>query len=219
MYAFSERFLLPLSHDEVVHLKKSLLSKMAGDKWQMFANLRALYAHMWAHPGKKLLFMGGELGEWREWSETRSLAWELLDDPAHAGVQRLVRDMNRLYRAHPAMWRADHHPASFRWIDANDNRQSVIAYLRFDPDDRDNYVVLVANLTPVPRHGYRVGVPRAVRHDEILNSDARDYGGSGMGNLGAVEASAAPSHGLPASLVLTLPPLAALWLVPARPSP
>jgi 1,4-alpha-glucan branching enzyme len=194
MYAFSERFVLPLSHDEVVHLKKSLLAKMAGDRWRQFANLRALYAHMWAHPGKKLLFMGGELGQWREWDESGELDWHLLSDPDHAGLQRLVKDLNHAYRAHPALHRADHDPSGFHWIDANDISQSVISYLRFgDPGQRHrDYVVCIANLTPVPRDNYRIGVPSGARHREILNTDASFYGGSGMGNLGTVQASDVP---------------------------
>jgi 1,4-alpha-glucan branching enzyme len=222
LYAFSERFVLPLSHDEVVHLKKSLLSKMAGDRWQMFANLRALLAHMWAHPGKKLLFMGAEIGQWTEWDESKPLDWALLDHPEHAGMHRLVRDLNRCYRRYPALYEADDRPEGFRWIDANDIQQSVATTLRFplprhsspDPNRADDYLVCVANLTPVPRERYRIGVPAHQRHVEILNTDAEPYGGSGMGNLGAVEVSDQPCHGHQQSLELTLPPLAVLWLVP-----
>lgn len=215
MYAFSEKFVLPLSHDEVVHLKKSLLSKMPGDRWQQFANLRCLFAHMWAHPGKKLLFMGGEFGQWREWDEAGPLDWELLEQHDHLGLQRLVRDLNRTYRARPALYEADHEPAGFRWIDCHDHQHSVIAYLRYGRD-RD-YVVCVANLTPIPRYGYRIGVPRGVPHREILNTDATAYGGSGVGNLGRVNSTDVPFHALPHSLELTLPPLATLWLVPDGP--
>jgi 1,4-alpha-glucan branching enzyme len=232
MYAYSERFVLPLSHDEVVHMKGSLLGKMAGDPWRKFANLRALLAHMWSHPGKKLLFMGGEIGQWREWSEERELDWHLLedgsDDNRHAGLQRLVRDLNRHYRDLPALYQADHEPRGFRWIDCTDNRQSVISYLRFPippenelvDEEREaaeppkDYVVCVANLTPLPRVGYRIGVPAAVRHQEILNTDAAVYGGSGMGNLGAADATPVEAHGFAQSLSLTLPPLAVLWLRP-----
>jgi len=212
-YAFSERFVLPLSHDEVVHLKKALLSKMPGDPWQKFANLRALYAHMWAHPGKKLLFMGAELAQWKEWSEEVPLDWPLLDHDTHLGIQRLIRDLNRIYRERAALWVADHEPSKFRWIAADDNQHSVISYIRFATDD--DYLVCVANLTPVPREQYRIGVPKAVRHDEVLNTDAEVYGGSGVGNLGAVEPSNESSHGFGASLVLTLPPLSVVWLVPS----
>jgi 1,4-alpha-glucan branching enzyme len=216
MYAFSERFVLPLSHDEVVHLKKSLLSKMAGDRWRMFANLRALFAHMWAHPGKKLLFMGGELGQWEEWDESAELDWGLLEEPDHAGLQRLIKDLNQAYRSHPALYRADHHPAGFRWIDANDTNQSVISYLRYGGPEQGahDYVMCLANLTPLSREGYRLGVPSGARHREILNTDAGVYGGSGVGNLGVVTPSDVPSHGFAHSLELTLPPLAVLWLVP-----
>ncbi len=216
MYAFSERFLLPLSHDEVVHLKKSLLSKMAGDRWQQLANLRALYAHMWAHPGKKLLFMGGELGQWLEWSEEQPLDWALLEDADHAGLQQLVRDLNHLYRDSPALYEADAEPQGFHWIDANDSDQSVVSYLRFarDVDRRRQYLMCVANFTPVVRRAYRVGVPCNAAHREILNTDAGCYGGSGLGNLGRVEIEQVPAHGYGQSLCLTLPPLSALWLVP-----
>jgi 1,4-alpha-glucan branching enzyme len=222
MYAFSERYVLPLSHDEVVHMKGSLLGKMSGDEWQRLANLRALFGHMWAHPGKKLLFMGGEIGQHREWSEERSLDWELLEQPSHAGLKRLVADLNRSY---PAMWAEDDLSSGFRWVDANDSAQSVVSYLRLAASggeteaaqvelaDRD-YVLCVGNFTPVPRHGYRVGVPRPGIHREALNTDAGDYGGSGMGNLGAVEARPVPCHGLPASVELTLPPLSMLYFVP-----
>jgi 1,4-alpha-glucan branching enzyme len=231
-YAWAERFVLPLSHDEVVHMKRSLLAKMAGDRWQQHANLRALYAHMWAHPGKKLLFMGGELAEWEEWSEARALDWASLSDPLHAGVQALVRDLNRQYRSIPALWEADHEPRGFRWIDANDHLQSVVSFLRFPVPERRElpaavrrpsangelrdvpYLVCVGNCTPIPRLRYRIGVPHRCRHVEIINTDAACYGGSGLGNLGAVEAQPVPAHGFDQSLELTLPPLAVLWLVP-----
>ncbi|MBN4050348.1 1,4-alpha-glucan branching protein GlgB [Desulfobulbus sp. AH-315-M07] len=215
MYAFSEKFVLPLSHDEVVHLKKSLLSKMPGDRWQQFANLRCLYAHMWAHPGKKLLFMGGEFGQWNEWTEERPLDWGLLEHDDHRGLQRLVRDLNGIYRARPALYEADHEPSGFQWIDCHDHLQSILAYLRVARDG--SYVLCVVNCTPIPRHGYRVGAPRGVSHREILNTDAHDYGGSGVGNLGTVKATDVPCHGQPHSLELTLPPLATLWLVPEGP--
>jgi 1,4-alpha-glucan branching enzyme len=222
MYAFSERFVLPLSHDEVVHMKGALLDKMYGDRWRKLANLRALYAHMWAHPGKKLLFMGGEIGQWREWHEERALDWELLADPDHEGIQRLLTDLNRFYRDHPAMWQADGHSAGFRWIDANDSAQSVASYLRLvmpergareDDFDRD-HVLCVGNFTPLPRHRYRVGVPRRGIYREALNTDATIYGGSGLGNLGAVEAKAEPCHGFDNSLELTLPPLSVVYFEP-----
>lgn len=217
MYAFTERFVLPLSHDEVVHMKGSMLSKMAGDTWQKFANLRSLYAHMWAHPGKKLLFMGGEIGQLNEWSEERQLDWDVLDGADHAGLSRLVRDLNHTYVRTPALFEADHEPRGFKWIDCNDNLQSVISYLRF-PKDRSSpsdYVVCVGNFTPMPRLGYRVGVPAREQHREILNTDAAVYGGSGMGNMGTVAIQDVPAHGFAQSLELTLPPLSVLWLRPA----
>ena len=213
MYAFSERFLLPLSHDEVVHEKGSLLSKMAGDRWQQFANLRALYAYMWAHPGKQLLFMGGEFGQWEEWDEAGQLAWHYASEPEHAGVARLVSDLNAAYRARPALWEADHRPRGFAWIDCNDNSQSVISFIRY-PKRGQDYVAVVANLTPLPRVGYRVGVPQRAVHHEILNTDADVYGGSGMGNMGRVAIQDVPAHGFEHSLELTLPPLSVLWLSP-----
>jgi len=227
MYAFSERFLLPLSHDEVVHLKKSLLSKMPGDRSSMLANLRALYGYMWAHPGKKLLFMGGELGQWSEWGEAKELEWERLVEPEHAGLLRLVRDLNAIYKKYPAMHELDDVPEGFRWISANDAAQSVASFIRFpfvpepvihpDPDIQEApsvHVVFVGNFTPVPRYNYRIGVPRRCRYLEILNSDACDYGGGGMGNMGAAEIEDVPSHGFPQSIVLTLPPLAVLYFIP-----
>jgi 1,4-alpha-glucan branching enzyme len=224
-YAWSERFLLPLSHDEVVHLKKSLLSKMPGDRWKMHANLRALYAYMWAHPGKKLLFMGGEIGQWKEWAFAGELEWQLLEEADHRGLSQLVRDLNRLYRAHPAMYEMDDEVEGFKWIDCNDAPNSVIAFLRFPSfvSGRNRrakmltkgvHVAVVCNLTPLPRRHYRVGVPRRCAYLEVLNTDAEIYGGSGLGNLGRVQVEEVPQHGFPQSLVLTLPPLSVLWLVP-----
>jgi len=223
MYAFSERFLLPLSHDEVVHLKKSLLSKMPGDHWQMLGSLRSLYGYMWAHPGKKLVFMGGEIGQFSEWSERAELDWGLLSLPGHAGLQRLISDLNALYKKHPALHELDDDPAGFRWIDANDSSQSVASFIRYAKDaggeqesPEGEHVVFVGNFTPVPRHGYRVGVPRDCAYLEVLNTDATEYGGSGMGNLGRVEVEEVPSHGFKRSIALTLPPLAVVWLIPAE---
>jgi 1,4-alpha-glucan branching enzyme len=213
VYAYSENFVLPLSHDEVVHGKRSLLGKMPGDRWRQFANLRALYAHMWAHPGKKLLFMGGEFAQEREWHHDRSLDWELLDVAEHRGVHQLVRDLNTRYRTEPALWDADHDPAGFEWIVADDRAQNVLAFARHARNGRT--LVCVENLSPVPRHGYRVGVPRAGRWIELLNTDARAYGGSDVGNGGSVLAEAIPSHGQAWSAALELPPLGVLWLVPA----
>jgi 1,4-alpha-glucan branching enzyme len=213
MYAFSENFILPLSHDEVVHGKRSLLDKMPGDRWQKFANLRSLYAYMWAHPGKKLLFMGGELAEWEEWNYDASLHWNLLEYAEHQGVQSLVRDLNRAYRTHPALYEVDFDSRGFRWLEANDATNNVLAFARLDAKG-EQPVVCVLNLSPVPRYEYRVGMPLCCRWKELLNSDSTFYGGSGVGNLGGVEAEAMPWHDQPFSAPLTLPPLGAVWLVP-----
>ncbi|HEY8407629.1 MAG TPA: 1,4-alpha-glucan branching protein GlgB [Gaiellaceae bacterium] len=213
MYAFSENFVLPLSHDEVVHGKRSLLDKMPGDRWQKFANLRSLYAYMWAHPGKKLLFMGGELGEWEEWNYDGSLHWNLLEYAEHQGVQSLIRDLNHTYRAQPALYEVDFDPRGFRWLEANDAANNVLAFARVD-DLGESPVVCVLNLSPVPRYEYRVGMPKCCRWRELLNTDSAFYGGSGVGNLGGVEAEPVPWHDQPFSAQLTLPPLGAVWLVP-----
>jgi 1,4-alpha-glucan branching enzyme len=213
VYAFSENFILPLSHDEVVHGKRSLLDKMPGDRWQKFANLRSLYAYMWAHPGKKLLFMGGELAEWEEWNCDGSLHWNLLEYAEHQGVQSLVRDLNATYRAEPALWEIDDDPAGFRWLEANDAANNVVAFARLDAKG-ERAVVCVLNLSPVPRYEYQVGMPSPGRWREALNTDSAYYGGSGVGNLGGVEAQATPWHDQPFSALLTLPPLGAVWFVP-----
>ena len=212
IYQFSENFVLPLSHDEVVHGKGSLINKMPGDNWQKFANLRAYYGFMFAHPGKKLLFMGGEFGQWREWSEARSLDWHLLEEPLHRGLQTLVRDLNRMYRGLKPLHQTDCDPAGFEWIEANDSDNSVIAFLRKEADDPDHQLVVVCNFTPTPRHGYRVGVTLPGRYDEVLNTDAPEYGGSGVGNGGGVESEETAWHGRPHSISLTLPPLGTLVL-------
>ena len=217
MYAFSENFVLPLSHDEVVHGKGSLYTKMAGsDHWQKLANLRALYAYMWAHPGKKLLFMGQELAQPAEWSHERSLDWHLLEAPEHAGVQSLVRDLNRAYRAEPALWELDSDPTGFWWLEPNDADRNVLAFARRSDSDpaHPRVLVFVANLSPVPRYGYRLGLPRATRWREAVNTDSSFYGGSDVGNLGGVAPEPIPWHDQPVSAELTLPPLAAIWLVP-----
>jgi 1,4-alpha-glucan branching enzyme len=215
VYAWFENFMLPLSHDEVVYGKRSLLDKMPGDRWQKFANLRALFGYMWARPGKKILFMGGEFGQWREWNHDASLDWNLLDDADHRGVQNLIRELNRIYRAEPALWEADHQPAGFQWIDANDPDDNVIAFMRIAPSS-GRKLVCVCNLSPVVRRGYRLGVPAPGVYREILNSDSTFYGGSNQGNGGAVTAEQIPWHGLSHSLSLTLPPLATVWFeVPA----
>ena len=210
LYAFSENFVLPLSHDEVVHGKGSLLNKMSGDDWQKFANLRAYYGYMWAHPGKKLLFMGQEFAQRREWSEDRGLDFDLLEFAPHRGIQRLVGDLNRLHRTLSALHARDCEPEGFRWIVVDDHEQSVVAFARYGAAE-DPPVVMVANFTPVPRYGYRIGLPWAGWWREILNTDAEIYGGSGIGNFGGIGAGNSPSHGFPASAELTLPPLAALY--------
>ncbi|CAH2600331.1 1,4-alpha-glucan branching enzyme [Rhodovastum atsumiense] len=212
LYAHSENFVLPLSHDEVVHGKRSILGRMPGDDWQRFANLRSLYAMMWSYPGKKLLFMGQEFGQWREWDHAGQLDWNLLDYPFHVGVQKLIRDLNRHYRAVAALHARDCEGEGFRWLVVDDNTQSVFAWARLAPNAPP--LVCIANLTPVPRSGYRVGLPLPGRWREVLNTDATDYGGSGVGNLGFVEAEEQSAHGMPASAELTLPPLATLWIVP-----
>jgi len=214
-YAFSEKFVLPLSHDEVVHGKGSILQRMPGDAWQRFANLRAYYGFMWGHPGKKLLFMGQEFAQDHEWNHDTELPWELLDDPRHAGVQRLVRDLNRFYREQPAMHRLDCEPKGFEWIDHNDAEHSIFAWIR--RDDTSQAVIVISNMTPLPRPGYRLGVPSDVpRWREALNTDAGVYGGSNVGNGSAVflpeDVSA---HGRRRSIQLTLPPLSTVYLVPA----
>ncbi|HTP17610.1 MAG TPA: 1,4-alpha-glucan branching protein GlgB [Streptosporangiaceae bacterium] len=239
MYAYSENFVLPLSHDEVVYGKGSLLRKMPGDEWRQFAGLRSLLAYMWAHPGKQLVFMGSEFGQPGEWSQQNGLDWQLLDQGRHAGVRRLVDDLNRAYVQRPAMWRLDRDPAGFEWIDANDSAGNVLSFLRYaGPDDgagrldgdgaggsehegggaaraaSQQTVACIANFSGVPHESYRIGLPRPGRWVELINTDAGIYGGSGVGNLGAVEAVAEPCHGLPASVVLRLPPMGVLWLAP-----
>jgi 1,4-alpha-glucan branching enzyme len=213
VYAFSENFILPLSHDEVVHGKGSLLSKMPGDEWRRFAGLRALLGYMWAHPGKQLLFMGSEWGQVSEWSEQNGLEWWVLQFGYHSGVQALVRDMNALYRSSPALWSQDASPDGFAWIDANDARGNVLSFLRFGSQEHGVPVMAcVANFSASVRASYQVGLPLAGRWREVLNTDAGVYGGSGVGNLGGVEAVPKPWHGRPASATLTLPPLGVIWL-------
>ena len=211
MYAYSENFVLPLSHDEVVHGKGSLLGKMPGDDWKRFATLRALYGYMWAHPGKQLLFMGSEFGQQGEWSQERGIDWQALEYEKHAGLRHLVDDLNRAYKQHPALWRQDFEPAGFSWIDANDAFGNVISFLRFDSGAPA--LACIANFSGEPHHDYRVGLPQPGRWREVINTDVTTYGGSGVGNYGSVQAVAEPWHGRPASAVLTIPPLATLWLV------
>jgi len=210
-YAWSENFVLPLSHDEVVHLKGSLLGKMPGDQWQRFANLRALYGWMWSHPGKQLLFMGAEMAQEREWSHDREIDWFLLADPAHRGVRDLLRELNRVEAHQPALWADDNRPSGFEWLDADDREASVYSFLR---RGGGGVLACVANLTPVPRHGYRLGLPRGGTWVDVLNTDDERWGGSGV-TQAEVEADGTPWQGQPDSAVLTLPPLAVRWLVPA----
>ncbi|HEU5269082.1 MAG TPA: alpha amylase C-terminal domain-containing protein, partial [Jatrophihabitans sp.] len=209
-YAFTENFVLPLSHDEVVHGKGSLLNKIPGDRWQQMATLRCLYAYMWAHPGKQLLFQGSEFGQGAEWSDSRSLDWWLLDAPDHAGLQRVVTDLNRLYRENPAFWSQDTDPAGFGWIDANDARGNVFSFLRWGADG--SVIACVINFSAMPHENYRLGLPKRGRWVEALNTDAEIYGGSGVGNWGAVTADGESWHGQPTSASVRVPPLGAVWL-------
>ena len=212
VYAWSENFVLPISHDEVVHGKGSLLRKMPGDRWRQLATLRAYLAFMWSHPGKQLLFMGSEIGQESEWSEARELDWWLLDHVEHRGLHDLVRDLNQVYLANPAMWALDHDPQGFAWIDANDASNNVFSFIR--TDGKGSTVACVANFSAVPHEGYRLGLPQAGWWRELLNTDADLYYGSGVGNLGAVEAAAEPWHGQEASATLRLPPLGVVLLSP-----
>ncbi|HEX7371867.1 MAG TPA: 1,4-alpha-glucan branching protein GlgB, partial [Thermodesulfobacteriota bacterium] len=218
LYAFHENFILPLSHDEVVHGKGSLLGKMPGDDWQKFANLRVLFGYMYAQSAKKLLFMGGEIGQWGEWNHEGSVEWHLLQYDPHAGLQRWVKDLNRFYRAEPALYELDFDPAGFEWIDCNDSEASTISLLRKGKSPED-LLLVVLNFTPVPRHNYRVGAPRGGFWKEALNSDACIYGGSGQGNLGGIEAAPISLHSRSHMLTLTLPPLAAVFLKPEGGTP
>lgn len=211
VYAWTEHFILPLSHDEVVHGKGSLLGKMPGDRWQRFANLRAYYAFMWTHPGRKLLFMGAELAQESEWNHDAFLQWDALADPLHAGMQHLLRDLNALYARLPALHEADDDPRGFAWLIGDDRGNSVFA---FERRCGPSQALVVCNMTPVPRHGYRVGVSRPGRWREVLNSDASVYGGGNVGNAGEVKSAPEPAHGYPQSLSLVLPPLAAVMFVP-----
>jgi 1,4-alpha-glucan branching enzyme len=255
IYAFSENFILPLSHDEVVHGKGSLLGKMPGDEWRRFAGLRTLLAFMWAHPGKQLLFMGSEWGQGSEWSADNGLDWWVLDFDVHQCVQRLSRDLNTIYRRTPALWQLDSSPEGFSWIDANDAQGNTLSFLRMSApiasaapasgpagsgrgtageyargaardiardaaagdvsgEDRRNVIACIANFSALPHLKYQIGLPQAGRWREVLNTDAALYGGSGVGNLGGVEAVPEPYHGRPASAIITVPPLGVLWLTP-----
>jgi len=213
VYAFQENYVLPLSHDEVVHGKGSLLGRMPGDDWQKFAHLRLLFGYMYAQPGKKLVFMGGEFGQRAEWAHDRCLDWHLLEFKPHSGLQHWLQDLNRLYRDEPAMHESDFSSEGFQWIDCNDSVHSTISQIRRDRRGSGD-IVAVFNFTPVPRHNYRIGIPDSGFWRELLNSDAREYGGSGQGNLGNLEATPVPFHGFPYSLNLILPPLAAVFFKP-----
>ena len=212
LYAWSENYVLPLSHDEVVHGKRSLLDKMPGDRWQKFANLRALYGYMWAHPGKQLLFMGAEFGQWREWSEEHSLDWHLLAEPDHAGLMTLVADLNAVYRSNSSLYARDTDAGGFTWIDANNADENLLAFIRWSPQDRP--LVCVTSFSPVPRHTHRIGMPHAGGWRELLNTDSAVYTGGNLGNLGRIEATEEAWHGQPASAEIVVPPLATVWLVP-----
>jgi 1,4-alpha-glucan branching enzyme len=217
MYAYTENYVLPISHDEVVHGKGSLLRKMPGDRWRQLANVRALLGYMWAHPGKQLIFMGIELAQESEWAESRELDWWLLDHIEHLGVHRLVKDLNSTYRATQALWSLDQDPRGFGWIDANDSTSNVFSFLRTGKDG--SRLACVSNFSAIPRYGYHLGLPVGGRWDEVLNTDSEAYSGSGVGNLGAATATDEGWHGQPASAMIQLPPLGTVWLryVPETP--
>jgi 1,4-alpha-glucan branching enzyme len=215
IYAFTENFCLPLSHDEVVHGKGSLLDQMPGDLWQRFANLRLMYGYMWSHPGKKLLFMGGEFGQWTEWNHDESLQWHLLEWQSHQGVQRYLADLNALYKREPALHQVDFEWFGFEWIDCHNWQDSVLSFIRKARDPHD-YVICCCNFTPVPRVDYKLGVPEACWYEEISNSDSTFYGGSDLGNGGGIQALPTEHHGRPAHIEVTLPPLAMVMFKPRR---
>ncbi|HET6890013.1 MAG TPA: 1,4-alpha-glucan branching protein GlgB [Pyrinomonadaceae bacterium] len=210
IYAWSENFILPFSHDEVVHMKGALLNKMPGDEQQKFATLRALYGYMWAHPGKKLLFMGGEFGQWREWTEQESLDWHLLESPEHQGVQKLIRDLNQLYDQHAELWEADGEPAGFQWIEVDNAAENIIAFRRISPST-GREIIFIGNFSPVLREGHRIGLPRAGKYKQILNTDAEKYGGGGVGVVKSLTVEKISLYGLDYSAAITLPPLSTLW--------
>lgn len=210
-YAFHEQFMLALSHDEVVHMKGSLINKMPGDAWQKFANLRVMYGYMFAHPGKKLLFMGSEFAQFAEWNYEKSLDWHLLEnEPLNKQLFDFLKTVQKLYKENCALYENDYVMRGFQWIDSSDKENSVISFMRRSDDEKDT-IVIVCNFTPLPRYKYKIGVPKACKYEEILNSDAEIFGGSNVGNLGLVEAKEDNIHGLNASLELTLPPLSILW--------
>ncbi|HNO40886.1 MAG TPA: 1,4-alpha-glucan branching enzyme, partial [Marmoricola sp.] len=212
VYAFSENYVLPISHDEVVHEKGSLLRKMPGDRWRQFANVRAFLAYMWAHPGKQLIFMGTEFAQDNEWAEARELDWHLLHQGDHRGVQKLIRDLNEYYATNPALWSRDSDPAGFQWLDGGDAARNTIAFIRWSHDQQP--LVCITNFAAIPHEEYRLGLPWAGEWAEVINTDAEDYGGSGVGNLGSVTALQVPYQGQPASASLRVPPLGSLWLAP-----
>src|SRR5882724_1200268 len=210
IYAWTENFILPFSHDEVVHMKGALLNKMPGDQWQKFANLRALYGYMWAHPGKKLLFMGGEFGQWREWNETESLDWHLLESSVHKGVQKLIQDLNKLYQKHGALWEADSDPSGFQWIEVDNAAENVLAFRRISPSTGKE-IICVGNFSPVVREAHRLGLPGPGTYKQLLNTDAEKYCGGGFGVVKSIKAEQLPAHGLDYSAEICLPPLATMW--------
>jgi 1,4-alpha-glucan branching enzyme len=214
LYAYDEKFVLPISHDEVVHGKGSLLAKMPGDRWQQLANVRAYLAFMWAHPGKQLLFMGSEFGQQSEWNQERGLEWWILDQPSHRGLQTLVGALNKVYVDHPAMWQLDHHYSGFQWIDGGNADQNLLTFLRYD--DAGNPIAVVINFAGHPYHDFKLGLPKPGSWLEILNTDAEIYGGSGVGNFGRIEANGDGSHGQPHSANISIPPLGAVWFKPAN---
>jgi 1,4-alpha-glucan branching enzyme len=210
IYAWSENFILPFSHDEVVHMKGALLNKMPGDEWQRFANLRALYGYMWAHPGKKLLFMGGEFGQWREWTETESLDWHLLESPVHKGVQSLIQDLNKIYGKHGALWESDSEPSGFQWIEVDNAAENIVAFRRISPETGKE-VICISNFSPLVREGHRIGLPCKGNYRQLVNTDDEKYCGGGFGVVKSIKAEATPWHGLEYSAAITLPPLATMW--------
>jgi 1,4-alpha-glucan branching enzyme len=215
LYAFNENFILALSHDEVVHGKRSLIDKMPGDEWQKFANLRALYGYMFAQPGKKHLFMGGEFGQWREWDHDQGLDWNLLENKLHRELQLYVKHINKIYKEESALWEVDHDTSGFEWIDFHDWESSVVSFIRCGKNPQ-NHLICVFNFTPIPRYGYRVGVPGDSFYQEILNSDSTYYGGSNLGNGGGMKSEPVPFSVYSCSISLTLPPLGALYLKPVK---
>jgi 1,4-alpha-glucan branching enzyme len=216
LYAWSENFILPFSHDEVVHMKGALLNKMPGDEWQKFANLRALYGYMWAHPGKKLLFMGGEFGQWREWTETESLDWHLLETTVHEGVLKLIQDLNQLYGKHAPLWEADGDPSGFSWVEVDNGAENILVFRRISPSN-GNEIVCVGNFSPIVREAHRIGLPRKGSYKQVLNTDNQEYGGGGIGVVRSIKAEKIPWQGLDYSAVITLPPLASMWFeAPSR---